>query len=115
MRWNGMGLFFDYYEKVTADYVPDIVAGAYRVFKSRTEPIGIIRLQKENTEEKKLEPTVIYFSNWSIDQMPVPADQNRALDLALRVMTMMICFLEARSVDTLEVGLQPVKWAHNMS
>lgn len=106
---------FDYYEKVPADYVPDIVAGAYRVFKSRTELIGIIRLPKENAEKKKLEPTAIYFSNRSIDQMPVPVDQNRELYLALRIMMMMTRSLEARSVDTLEACLQPVTLAHSMS
>lgn len=47
--------------------------------------------------------------------MPGPADQNKELDLPLRIMTMMTRSLEARSVDTLEACLQPVTLAHSMS
>ncbi|KAF4451533.1 hypothetical protein F53441_5490 [Fusarium austroafricanum] len=114
-RWTKLRLFFEYYKKTTADYVPDIVAGAPPALQSHKELIAIIRLLKENPDKKRSELTTICFSNRSIDQMPVPADQNRALDLALRVMTMITCSLEAKSVDTLEAGLQPVTWAHDMT
>ncbi|EXK78339.1 hypothetical protein FOQG_16972 [Fusarium oxysporum f. sp. raphani 54005] len=110
-----MRLFFDYYRRITADYVPDMVVGAPPALQSHTDLVSIIRLLKDNSDKKRSELTAICFSNRSPDQMPMPTDQNRALDLALRVMTMITCSLEARSADTLEAGLQPAPWAHDMT
>ncbi|UZP36553.1 hypothetical protein NXS19_004369 [Fusarium pseudograminearum] len=115
VRWSRMRLFFDYYGKVTAEYVPDMVVGVPPALQSHTDLISIIRVLKENPDKTRAELTVICFSNLRTDEIPMPADQNRALDLALRVMTMITCSLEARSTDTLEAGLQPALWAHDMT
>ncbi|CAF3617302.1 unnamed protein product [Fusarium graminearum] len=115
VRWSRLKLFFDYYRKVTAEYVPDMVVGVPPALQSHTDLMAIIRQLKDNPDKTRSELTVICFSNHSDDQIPMPADQNRALDLALRVMTMITCSLEAGSANTLEAGLQPAQWAQDMT
>lgn len=104
VRWSRLKLFFDYYRKVTAGYVPDMVVGVPPALQSHTDLMAIIRQLKDNPDKTRSELTVICFSNQSDDQIPIPADQNRALDLALRVMTMITSSLEAGSANTLEAG-----------
>ncbi|KAL3608798.1 hypothetical protein FPOAC2_03808 [Fusarium poae] len=115
VRWSRMRLFFDYYRKITAEYVPDMVVGVPPALQSHTDLMSIIRILKDNPDKTRAELTGICFANQSTDEMPMPADQNRALDLALRVMTMITCSLEARSADTLEAGLQLATWSYNMT
>ncbi|KAL6922380.1 hypothetical protein FSHL1_006339 [Fusarium sambucinum] len=114
-RWSRMKLFFDYYRKCTAEYVPDMVVGAPPALQSHTDLMSIIRTLKDSPDKTRAELTGDCFPDGGDDQMPMPSDQNRALDLALRVMTMITCSLEARSADTLEAGLQPATWAHDMT
>ncbi|KAJ3535332.1 hypothetical protein NM208_g7172 [Fusarium decemcellulare] len=114
MRWARMKPFFDYYTNITASYVPDIVAGTPSALSNHTDLFAIIRLFKENPDTKRSELTSTHFAARD-GVAPTPDDQDRAFNLALRVMTMVTCCLDNRSIDTLEAGLQPIAWRDSMS
>jgi hypothetical protein len=115
MRWNKIRPFFDYYSKITTDYVPDIVAGTPAALQSHTGLFAIIRLLKQNPDKARSELRTKHFANHDADQLPTISDQNRAFDLALRAMTMVTCSLEATPIDTLEAGLRPMPWKQDLS
>ncbi|KAF5009709.1 hypothetical protein FDECE_4055 [Fusarium decemcellulare] len=114
MRWARMRPFFDYYAKITASYVPDIVAGTPSALSNHNDLFTILRLLKENPDKKRSELTSSHFATRD-GEAPTPDDQHRAFNLAVRVMTTVTCCLDNRSVDTLEAGLQPIPWRDNMT
>ncbi|KAH7124629.1 hypothetical protein EDB81DRAFT_730894 [Dactylonectria macrodidyma] len=115
MRWARMKSFFDYYENITASYVPDILAGTPPALRSHQDLFAIIKLLKENPDVTRSDLTATHFVPSGDDGSPTFGDQNRAFNLALRAMTTITCCLETRSLDTLETGLQPIPWKDDMS
>ncbi|RSL64786.1 hypothetical protein CEP54_004594 [Fusarium duplospermum] len=114
IRWARMKPFFDYYKNITAAYVPGMVAGTPPALSSHRELCAIIQVLKENPDTKRSELTSTHFANRG-GQAPTPDDQDRAFNLALRVMVTVTCCLDNRSVDTLEAGLQPIPWRDDMT
>ncbi|RSM05631.1 hypothetical protein CEP52_006176 [Fusarium oligoseptatum] len=114
IRWARMKPFFDYYRNITAAYVPDMVVGIPPALSSHRELFAIIQVLKENPDTKRSELTSAHFTNRG-GQTPTPDDQDRAFNLALRVIATVTCCLDNRSVDTLEAGLQPIPWRDDMT
>lgn len=109
VRWSRLKLFFDHYRKVAAAYVPDMAIRVPPALQSHTDLIAIIRQLKDNVDKTRSKLTIICFSNRSDDEIPMPADQYRALDLTLRVMTIITYSLKAGSANALKAGLQPAQ------
>lgn len=114
LRWTRMKPFFDYYKDVTSAYVPDMVAETPPALSGHNELFAIIQLLKDNPDTKRSELTSTHFANRD-GKAPTPDDQDRAFNLAFRVMTTVTCCLDSRSVDTLEAGLQPIPWRDDMT
>ncbi|KAM5362058.1 hypothetical protein ACJZ2D_012725 [Fusarium nematophilum] len=115
MRWARMNTFFGYYERITASYVPDIVAGIPPALANHGDLFSIIRLLKENPDTQRSQLTAIHFASHCGEPIPTIGDRNRAFNLALRAMTTITCCLETRSADILEAGLQPLPWKDDES
>ena len=113
-----MATFFEFYKTITANYIPDISSGGPPALGSHLDLFAIIRLMRRHPNLKRSELTKVHFSTQLAgNTQPVPdvADQNRAFNLAFRIMTTITCSLEASSTEALEAGLQPIAWADEMS
>ncbi|KAF4465361.1 hypothetical protein FALBO_7794 [Fusarium albosuccineum] len=96
MRWARMKPFFDYYTNITATYVPDIVAGTPPALSNHGDLFAIIRLLRENQNTKRSELTSGHFLTRD-GEAPTPDDQDRAFNVAVRVMTTVTCCLDNRN------------------
>lgn len=115
VRWAKLSTFFDYYKTITRSYVPDIVAGKPPALENHNDLLAIVQLLKENPTAKRSQLTVIYFAAVNGKSAPTTGDQNRALNLALRVLLMTTCCLESRLANDVEAGSQPIPWRDDMS
>ena len=109
--------FFDYYRNVTAYYLPDSVGHSYPALKSHDNLIDIITLLKDNVNRHRSELTAEYFAPQvkQVDHQPPSSDQNRAFNLAARIISMVQASAENLSDGLLEAGIQPAIWHSDRS
>ncbi|KAK3377594.1 hypothetical protein B0H63DRAFT_435786 [Podospora didyma] len=108
--------FFDFYRDVTSYYVPELLPGSRPALRNHDDVLDIIRLLKGNPAKMRSELTEEYFSERPNSNPPPPAaDQHRAFNLAVKVMSMVTCSAENQPSDLLELGMQPIQWRADRS
>ncbi|KAI5917054.1 hypothetical protein F4810DRAFT_705211 [Camillea tinctor] len=103
---------------VTAYYVPELDIDCSPAIQSHDDLIDIIRCIKNHADKPRLQITLEHFSTGTKlgDQQLTPSnDQNRAFNLAARIMTMLLCTVEGQSDGLLEAGSQPSIWHSDRS
>ena len=92
-RSKRLARFFEYYKEVTASYVPDLLPGSHPALRAHEDVFDIIRMLKARPDVPRSQLTDEYFSGRDGLQIRLPplTDQNRAVSLALRIMTMVNC------------------------
>ena len=107
--------FFDYYKQVAGSYVPDLLPGDQPALRSHDDLIETIQALKSQPDVPRAQLTKLHFAgrigNGS-DASPV-SDQNRAFDLAVKVMIMICCAVDGQSLGLLESGVVPLTWRNN--
>ena len=114
-RWARMDIFFGFYKRITAAYVPDMLAGSPPALKTHQDLLAIVQLLKMHPQQPRAALVAAHFHTRSGHPPPTVDDQNRAFNLAMRVMTTLACCTDYRSVDGLEANLHPVVWRADMS
>jgi hypothetical protein len=116
-RSRRLALFFDYYRDVTMSYVPELLPGNHAALRTHNDVFDIIQIIKAWPDLPRSQLTKEYFSSRDNGQSPLPplTDQNRAFNLAVRIMTMVNCSANHQQSDVLELGRQPVIWRNDMS
>ena len=109
--------FFNYYKRTVASYVPELLPGDQPALETHEDLVDILQALKSQSDVSRAELTKSHFSTRirSVSRGPPLADQNRAFDLAVRVLVMINCVLDSRSLDLLECGVTPLTWGNNES
>lgn len=108
--------YFDYYKKIASAYVPDRY-GNQPALSSHRDIVKIIQLIKSRPNDQRSQLTHQYFSQrvlgttmasntQSTTRLPSLADQQRAFNLAAKVMSMISCSAEKLSLAVLDLELQ---------
>lgn len=112
-RSSRLKWFFGFYKDVTSFYVPELLPGSAPALRSHQDVFDIIRLLRAHPNTKRSQLTQEYFSQR--DQPPPPADQHRAFNLAVRIMSMVKCSADNQPSGILELGTQPIRWHSDRS
>ncbi|KAK7931729.1 hypothetical protein PG985_002441 [Apiospora marii] len=104
--------FFAFYKEVTSGYVPELLAGNPPALRSQNDLLNLIETIKHQPTTTRAELTTAYFNRReSASSPPLPADQHRAVNLAVKVVSMMSCSGSKRpSGGVLELGTLPILW-----
>ncbi|PHH79457.1 hypothetical protein CDD82_2376 [Ophiocordyceps australis] len=103
--------FFSFYKHVTASYVPELLPGWKPALRSHGDIVDIILLLRARQHCTRATLTHEYFSRR--DHEPSLADQHRAFNLVMQVITMVKCSAEGQPSAILELGTQPLQWHSN--
>ncbi|KAH8683964.1 hypothetical protein BGZ61DRAFT_590081 [Ilyonectria robusta] len=109
--------FFDLYRNMTAFYLPDAVGSSHPALRSHADLRDIVVLLRGNLERPRIHLTTEYFTQREAEESKRPplSDQNRAFNLAARVITMVQPAAENQSDGLLEAGSQPALWSNDKS
>jgi len=104
--------FFDFYRNATAYYLPDVVGNSHSALRSHGDLRDIIALLKKKPDTPRMQLTAEHFATRETEkgQVPPARDQNRAFNLAARVVMMVQPAAENQSDGLLEAGIRPVIW-----
>jgi hypothetical protein len=100
-----LGRFFEFYKDFTASYESDVKNGQRQCLKSHEELFTIIREIKANPEFTRVQLLDRLFPD-----RPARSDQERAVNLATRVMMMVNMSTSRQTSDLLEHGDQHTPW-----
>ena len=116
-RAERLSRFWRYYKEITASYVPEFLANDAPALRTHEDVFDILRLFKAHPDAVRSQLMRDYFNNRLSDEgkRPPEADQNRAFNLAVRVLLMISCSVRHQSSGILEYGEQPVPWRSNTS
>jgi len=89
--------FFQLYQKITASYMPEMHTTSNYALRTHEDLFEVIQTLKQNLTTPRAHLTAVHFARRGYNSLPHPADQNRAFDLAVRVMTMVDCSAENQS------------------
>lgn len=112
-RSSRLKWFFDFYKDATSFYVPELLPGSAPGLRNHQDVFDIIRLFRAYPNTKRSQLTQQYFSKR--DKPPPPADQHRAFNLAVRIMSMVKCSADNQPSGLLELGTQPIQWHSDQS
>jgi hypothetical protein len=101
--------FFDHYKDLTASYEPDNKPGEPQALRSHEDLYEIIRKLKSEPHITRAELAEKLFTDRR-GRSPPLADQERALNLAVRVMFMINCSERLHSSGLLEHGTDKAAW-----
>jgi hypothetical protein len=116
-RWTKLEPFFQYYREVTSFYVPELLPRSPPALRGHEDIFDIIQLLKDKPKVPRSQLTNDYFFNRDGGRGTTPPliDQNRAFNLAVRIMTMVNCSIESQPSGLLEFASQPVPWRSDRS
>ena len=101
--------FFKYYAELTVAYDPDTGLGELPALQTHEDLLEIIRQIKLDPELTRVAlATKIYGA--SRGSVPSVEDQERAINLAVKVMVMVNCCAERQSSGLLEHGAYQIPW-----
>ena len=101
--------YFKYYAELTASYDPDIGLGELPALRTHEDLLEIIRQLKLDPEiTREALATKIYGPFGKM--VPRVEDQERAINLAVKVMVMVNCCAERQSSGLLEHGAYQIPW-----
>ncbi|KAJ4175816.1 hypothetical protein NW767_015659 [Fusarium falciforme] len=112
-RSSRLKWFFDFYKDATSFYVPELLPGNAPGLRNHQDVFDIIRLFRAYPNTKRSQLTQQYFSKR--DKPPPPAGQQRAFNLAVRIMSMVKCSADNQPSGLLELGTQPIQWHSDQS
>lgn len=101
--------YFEYYKDLTASYEPDNGPGEQQALRSHEDLFEITRRLKSEPHITRAAFTERLFMDRG-ERRPPLADQERALNLAVRAMLMINCSEQHHSSDLLEHGTDKVVW-----
>ncbi|KAK8018054.1 hypothetical protein PG991_007244 [Apiospora marii] len=111
-RSSKLGRFFAFYKEITSSYVPELLAGSPAALRSHDDLLDLIETIKKQPTRPRAELTAAYFVQRENTPNPSrPADQHRAVNLAVQAISMVSCSASKRSpTELLELGNMPAVW-----
>lgn len=102
--------YFQYYRDLTASYEPVVGVDEEPALSSHEDLFQIITEMKSNPDLDRSNLTAKVFASRPGRKLPPANDQNRAIDLAVRVMVMVNSSSQRRSSGLLESGTYRTPW-----
>jgi hypothetical protein len=107
--------FFQFYQEITSSYVPNMLTNSAPALSSHEDLFCIIRTLKDKYDVPRSILTAEHFSQRGKDFEPHTTDQDRAFNLAIRIMTSVCCSIENQASGRTELGSDPVVWRSDKS
>jgi hypothetical protein len=109
---KGMSAFFTFYRAVTQPYVPELHPGMGPALQDQNSLIELIRAIKAapNTPRSDLRRLAFSGQTGSGHKVSSSNDQDRAIDMALKVLMMTNSMKDEQTLIGLESGVKPVVW-----
>jgi hypothetical protein len=111
-RLNRLSRFFDRYRALTASYESDC---EHPAITKHEDLFHIIKDLKSNPDMTRAELAETHFPNRLGRRPPPLNEQERAIDLAVRIMAMVSCSAQQRSPDLLEQGAYQAGWRNDIT
>lgn len=102
--------FFEYYRDLTASYEPDVKHGEQPALRTHNDLFEIIQELKSDPHVTKARLLEKLFMDRPTRSPPPAADQEWAINLAVRVMLMVNCSAARQSSSLLEHGIYQAPW-----
>lgn len=109
--------FFEHYKDLTASYEPDVGLKEQYALTKHEDLFEIISQLKAHPDVPRAQLTHNIFADRASQRRPLPppADQERAINLAVKVMIMVTCSAQYQSSDLLEHGTNWTPWQSDVS
>jgi hypothetical protein len=112
-RSRNLKPFFYFYRNATAWSIPEVPAGGQYALRSHDDLFNIIELLRKSPGVARSVLTEEHFSTYTYK--PDMTDQQRAFNLAIKVMMMLNCTIGNQGLDVLELGTGPTIWGNHKS
>ena len=107
-RAERLGPFKTFYQSITARYLPEFAASGEIALRGHDDLVEIIRYVKERPDVRRDQLVADYFAGRGRregrQERPNRHDQERAFNIAIRVLTMVNCSAENQAEAALEEG-----------
>lgn len=114
-----LGPFKAFYKLTTAPYLPEFAASGEAALRDHDDLIDIINYVRERPESQREGLTSRFFADRAKregrQECPHRSDQDRAFNMAVRILTMVSCSAENQAGALLEAGIQPITWTNGDS
>jgi hypothetical protein len=114
-RSNRLGRFFHYYKGLTTSYDPDTRPGERPALSTHDDLFQIIRQLKADPDITRTQLLHKLFPEQSDRPSPSAIDQERAINLAVKIMAMVNCSAQHQSAGLLEDGTYQIPWRHDVT
>ena len=114
-RSKRLSRYFEYYKILTALYEPDVRPGEHAALNKHEDLLNIIQQLKLQPDMTQAQLACKIFENQPGRGSPPLADQDRAISLAVKIMTMVDCSAEHQSSALLEHGVSQIPWRSNVT
>lgn len=105
--------FFDYYKSLTSSYECDTLPGQQHTLKTHEDLFKIIEDLRSDPDITRSQLAERLFMQRPGQRPPHLADQERAINLAVRVMTMVNASAQCQSYGLLEYGAYQIPWRND--
>jgi hypothetical protein len=105
--------YLEYYKDLTASYEPEVKVGENPALRTHEDLFQIILALKSDPELDRSQLANRVFSSRAGGKSPSLEDQESAIDLAIKAMTMVTCSSQPRSTALVEHGIYSAPWMSN--
>lgn len=114
-RIKRLGRFFEHYKEMTGSYEADAAPGNRAALSTHEDLFAIIQQLKLEPDITREEFAAKIFGDDTCPRLPSSADQERAINLAVKVMAMVNCSAQRQSSGLLEHGVLQAPWRSDVT
>lgn len=114
-RVKRLGRFFEHYKDLTSSYEADTAPGDRAALSTHEDLFAIIKKLKLEPDITRAAFAAEVFREDTCRRLPSAADQERAVNLAVKVIVMVNCSAQRQSSGLLEHGLSQAPWRSDVT
>ena len=114
-RVKRLGRFFEHYKDLTSSYEADTAPGDRAALSTHEDLFAIIKKLKLEPDITRAAFAAEVFREDPCRRLPSSADQERAINLAVKVIAMVNCSAQRQSSGLLENGLSQAPWRSDVT
>ena len=114
-RSKRLARFFEYYKHLTRSYEAEIGPGEEPALTSHEELFDIIQQLKSEPDVTREQFAIRALDNRPGRKRPPVADRERAINLAVKIMTTVNCSAQRQSSGLLEHSTSPITWRDDIT
>ena len=114
-RVKRLGRFFKHYKDLTSSYEADTAPGDRVALSTHEDLFAIIKRLKLEPDITRVAFAAEVFKEDTRRRLPSSADQERAINLAVKVLAMVNCSAQRQSSGLLEHGLSQAPWRSDVT